>query len=56
MFYTDTLSPGSDSTIPTVTDNLFSDGTISANQIGISFEPLTGSTGEEMNGEITWGV
>ncbi|KAF8895841.1 aspartic protease [Gymnopilus junonius] len=48
-----TLSPASSSTIPTVTDNLFSQGTISADSIGISFEPS--QTGNDLNGEITWG-
>lgn len=49
----DTLSPATTSTIPTVTDNLFSQGTISAHSIGISFEPTT--VVETVNGEITWG-
>ncbi|KAF8893667.1 acid protease [Gymnopilus junonius] len=49
----DTLSPATTSTIPTVTDNLFSQGTISAHEIGISFEPSI--TGNDLNGEITWG-
>jgi cathepsin E len=48
-----TLSPGSGNTIPTVTDNLFSQGTITNDQIGVSFEPTT--TPEILNGEITWG-
>ncbi|PPQ71025.1 hypothetical protein CVT26_011490 [Gymnopilus dilepis] len=47
-----TLSSSSQ-TIPTVTDNLFSQGTISAHSIGISFEPS--QTGDDLNGEITWG-
>ncbi|KAF8167357.1 aspartic protease [Crassisporium funariophilum] len=49
----DTLSPATNTLIPTVTDNLFSAKTITANQIGISFEPTT--TDEILNGEITWG-
>jgi cathepsin E len=49
----DTLSPATTSTIPTVTDNLFSQGHISAHEIGISFEPSI--TGNDLNGEITWG-
>lgn len=49
----DTLSPATSSTIPTVTDNLFSQGTISAHEIGVSFEPTT--TANSVNGEITWG-
>jgi len=40
-------------TVPTVTDNLFSEGTISSNEIGISFEPATSDS--EQNGEITFG-
>ncbi|CAA7264829.1 unnamed protein product [Cyclocybe aegerita] len=48
-----TLSPAATTFIPTVTDNLFSQGTISANEIGISFEPTTAS--EVLNGELTWG-
>ncbi|KDR80341.1 hypothetical protein GALMADRAFT_1191935 [Galerina marginata CBS 339.88] len=47
-----TLSP-SGSTIPTVTDNLFSQGTISSNSIGISFQPT--QNGNEVNGELSWG-
>jgi cathepsin E len=49
----DTLSPATTSTIPTVTDNLFSQGIISAHEIGVSFEPSI--TGNDLNGEITWG-
>ncbi|KAH0591103.1 Polyporopepsin [Termitomyces sp. J132] len=48
-----TLSPASSSLIPTVTDNAFSEGLISANQIGISFEPTDSE--EVLNGEISWG-
>jgi cathepsin E len=48
-----TLSPDSESTIPTVTDNLFSVGTIPSNLIGISFEPATAES--VINGELTWG-
>ncbi|TFK35979.1 aspartic protease [Crucibulum laeve] len=48
-----TLSPATSSLIPTVTDNLFSRGIITANEIGISFEPTT--TVESLNGELTWG-
>lgn len=49
-----TLSPDKGRTIPTVTDNLFSSGTISENVLGISFEP--DSTGTQTNGELTFGV
>jgi cathepsin E len=48
-----TLSPDTNDLIPTVVDNLFSQGTISAHEIGVSFEPTT--TDEVLNGEITWG-
>jgi len=41
--------------IPTVTDNLFSHGTITENMIGISFEPPTSTADSETNGEITFG-
>ena len=49
----DTLSPDTRSSIPTVTDNLFSQGVITANEIGISFEPTTTSVAN--NGELTFG-
>ncbi|KAF8961363.1 aspartic protease [Flammula alnicola] len=49
----DTLSPATNSLIPTVTDNLFANGVTSSHSIGISFEPTT--TVESPNGEITWG-
>ncbi|KAH9486087.1 Polyporopepsin [Psilocybe cubensis] len=39
--------------VPTVTDNLFSQGVISSNEIGISFEPTTGQN--KHDGVITWG-
>ncbi|KDR71424.1 hypothetical protein GALMADRAFT_143704 [Galerina marginata CBS 339.88] len=48
-----TLSPATNTLIPTVTDNLFTTGTIPAHSIGISFEPTI--TGDDQNGEITWG-
>ncbi|KAG6873223.1 hypothetical protein C0995_001577 [Termitomyces sp. Mi166 len=48
-----TLSPDSSSLIPTVTDNAFSQGLISANRIGISFEPT--ESVEVRNGELSWG-
>jgi len=40
-------------TVPTVTDNLFSQGTIPSNSLGISYEPST-KAGVE-NGELTFG-
>jgi len=39
--------------VPTVTDNLFSQGTITSNEIGVSFEPTTSSS--VRNGELTFG-
>jgi len=48
----ETLTTNPDATIPTVTDNLFSQGVINSNEIGISFEPTTSD--EVMNGELTW--
>ncbi|PPQ73798.1 hypothetical protein CVT26_011522, partial [Gymnopilus dilepis] len=45
-----TLSPDTDSTIPTVADNLFTQGTIAAHEIGILFAPSI-----TLNGVITWG-
>lgn len=52
---TGTLSPDTGSTIPTVTDNLFAGGTITENLCSFSFEPITDSSGTQLNGEITWG-
>ncbi|KAG6876174.1 hypothetical protein C0993_005146 [Termitomyces sp. T159_Od127] len=48
-----TLSPDFTSLVPTVTDNAFSLGLISGNEIGISFEPTTSI--EALNGELSWG-
>ncbi|KLO14788.1 acid protease [Schizopora paradoxa] len=41
------------SSVPTVTDNLFSQGTIPSNSLGISYEPS--STSGVENGELTFG-
>jgi len=49
----DTLSPDTTSTIPTVTDNLFSQGTITSNLVAVSFEPTTSES--STNGELTFG-
>jgi len=49
----DTLSPNTNSEIPTVTDNLFSQGTIPQHLISVSFEPITSLN--QVNGELTWG-
>ncbi|KZP14847.1 aspartic proteinase [Athelia psychrophila] len=50
---TDTLSPDTNSTVPAVTDNLFSQKTISTETIGISFNPT--NTEYQTNGELTFG-
>ncbi|KAG6817906.1 hypothetical protein H0H87_012374 [Tephrocybe sp. NHM501043] len=50
---TGTLSPATSTLIPTVTDNAFSKGLITANEIGIYFQPTT--VEEVVNGELTWG-
>ncbi|KAI9443644.1 aspartic peptidase A1 [Lactarius indigo] len=48
-----TLSPDSNTPIPTVTDNLFSQGTITSDIVSVSFEPTT--TTSVKNGELTFG-
>ncbi|EIM87245.1 family A1 protease [Stereum hirsutum FP-91666 SS1] len=48
-----TLIPSFFSTIPTVTDNLFTQGAISAREVAVSFEPTTNLT--NVNGELTFG-
>ena len=53
-FHVDTLSSNRSATVPTVTDNLFSEGTIPLNQFGVYFVPLTNSS--DIYGEITWGL
>ncbi|KAG1783587.1 aspartic peptidase domain-containing protein [Suillus placidus] len=49
----DTLPNSPATTIPTVTDNLYGQGTISQNVVGVSFEPTTSQT--VTNGELTFG-
>jgi cathepsin E len=49
------LSPDTKSAIPTVTDNLFAAGAINNNDVSLSFEPITDSSGSQLNGEATWG-
>ena len=44
-----------DDSIPTVTDNLFSQGAISANLVSVSFEPTGTDAGPVKNGELTFG-
>ncbi|KAI0003733.1 aspartic peptidase A1 [Russula compacta] len=48
-----TLSPSTGSSIPTVTDNLFSQGTIASDLVSVSFEPTNTTLVE--NGELTFG-
>jgi hypothetical protein len=48
------LSPSMGDSIPTVTDNLFDQGTLSANLVSVSFEP-TGTESSVKNGELTFG-
>ncbi|CAL1694484.1 unnamed protein product [Somion occarium] len=50
---TGTLSPDTSSTVPTVTDNLFSQGVITQNLVAVSFEPTTSLS--STNGELTFG-
>ncbi|KAI0094424.1 aspartic peptidase A1 [Irpex rosettiformis] len=51
---TGTLSPDTRNSIPTVTDNLFSQGTIPQNLLAVSFEPTTSDN--NANGELTFGA
>jgi hypothetical protein len=48
-----TLSPDSDTSVPTVTDNLFSQGTIPADLFSVAFQPATETSVQ--NGELTFG-
>ncbi|OJT11874.1 Polyporopepsin [Trametes pubescens] len=48
-----TLSPDTRSTIPTVTDNLFSQGVITQNLVAVSFAPSQKT--DNVNGELTFG-
>jgi hypothetical protein len=48
------LSPDFSSTVPTIVDNAFSQGLISADEISIAFEPTT--TANSLNGVLTWGI
>ncbi|KAI9439315.1 aspartic peptidase A1 [Lactarius indigo] len=48
-----TLSPDTNTPIPTVTDNLFLQGTIPVDLLSVSFEPTT--TTSIKNGELTFG-
>ncbi|KAL4245114.1 Polyporopepsin [Abortiporus biennis] len=48
-----TLRPHTSSSVPTVTDNLFSKGVISANLVSVSFAPTNSIS--SVNGELTFG-
>ncbi|KAF8264805.1 aspartic peptidase A1 [Lactarius quietus] len=48
-----TLSPDTNGSISTVTDNLYSQGTIPSDLVSVSFEPTTSSS--DRNGELTFG-
>ncbi|KAG7452252.1 aspartic protease [Guyanagaster necrorhizus] len=48
-----TLSPATTTLIPTVTDNLYSQGSITNDEIGVYFAPTTQE--EVVNGELSWG-
>jgi hypothetical protein len=50
-----TLFPDNSSTVPTVTDNLVSQGTIKENVIGVSFQPSNLTSPINLNGELTLG-
>ncbi|KAM0258916.1 hypothetical protein ACHAQJ_003572 [Trichoderma viride] len=42
-------------TVPTFLDNLFSQGSISSEVLGVSFKPESGSDSDDTNGELTLG-
>ncbi|KAI0064989.1 acid protease [Artomyces pyxidatus] len=48
-----TLTPATTTTIPTVTDNLYSQGTIPTDLVAVSYEPATSAS--VSNGELTFG-
>ncbi|PSR71071.1 hypothetical protein EW026_g3656 [Hermanssonia centrifuga] len=50
---TGTLSPATSQSIPTVTDNLFSKGTIPSDLVSVYFQPTTSES--STNGELTFG-
>jgi hypothetical protein len=41
--------------VPTVTDNLYNQGTITTESIGISYEPTTTTAEGTVNGTLTFG-
>ncbi|KAH9921806.1 acid protease [Fomitopsis serialis] len=50
-----TLTTDESACIPTVVQNAYSQGLISAQELGISFAPITGSSGSDTNGVLTFG-
>ena len=48
------LSPDTFSTVPTIVDNAFSQGLLTAHEISIGFEPTTSV--DSLNGVLTWGI
>jgi hypothetical protein len=42
-------------TVPTFLDNLYSEGQISSEVLGVSFAPESGSDADDKNGELTLG-
>lgn len=48
-----TLNPDKSEVIPTVTDNLFAQGTITRNLVSLYFEPSNSTS--TVNGEMTFG-
>ena len=50
-----TLTSDESACIPTVVQNAYSQSLIPAEEIGISFAPITGSSGTDTNGVITFG-
>lgn len=50
-----TLTTDESACIPTVVQNAYSQGLIPAEELGISFAPITGSSGSDTNGVLTFG-
>lgn len=50
-----TLSPGSENLIPTVTDQLYEQGIIKEDLISVSFQPTTSASASVVNGELILG-
>ena len=50
-----TLTTDENACIPTVVQNAYSQGLIPAEELGIAFAPITGSSGSDTNGVLTFG-